>query len=74
MSKMRKQSFCAEEDMKRSVGIIKEIDRLGRTVIPKEIRERFCLSDNVEIIITEFGVVLRNPEYKLVRVSKDENK
>ena len=36
--------------MERGVGIIKEIDKLGRIVIPKELRERFFLSGNVEII------------------------
>ena len=57
--------------MKEIVGVIKEIDRLGRIVIPKELRERFALSESVEMIATEFGVVLRNPEYKLVRIDKD---
>ncbi len=54
------------------IGIIKEIDKLGRIVIPKEIRKRFGLNENVEIIATELGVVLRSPEYRLVRVEKDE--
>ena len=58
--------------MKAAVGIIKEIDKLGRIVIPKEFRERYGLTENVEILATEKGIVLRNPEYKLVRV--DENK
>ena len=58
--------------MKATVGIVKEIDKLGRIVIPKEFRERYGLSENVEIIATDKGIVLRNPEYKLVRV--DENK
>ena len=53
------------------VGVIKEIDRLGRIVIPKELRERFGLTDNVEIIATEQGIILRSPEYTLV---KTENK
>ena len=52
--------------MERGVGIIKEIDKLGRIVIPKELRERFFLSGNVEIIATEIGIVLRNPKYKLI--------
>lgn len=50
------------------VGVIKEFDKLGRIVVPKEIRERFGLNDRVEIIVTESGVLLRNPEFKLVRV------
>lgn len=50
------------------VGVIKEFDKLGRIVVPKEIRERFGLNDRVEIIVTESGILLRNPEFKLVRV------
>jgi len=58
--------------MKDIVGIIKEVDKLGRIVIPKEYRERFGLTDRVEIIATEMGIVIRNPEYRLVKVDKDE--
>ena len=32
------------------VGINKEIDSLGRLVIPKELRERFGLQKNVELV------------------------
>ena len=48
--------------MNEKAGIIKEIDNLGRIVIPKEIRERFQLDKGVEIVVTENGVLLRNPE------------
>ena len=58
--------------MKGVVGIIKEVDKLGRIVIPKELRERFGLSESVEMIVTESGIVLRNPKYKLVRVDGEE--
>ncbi len=58
--------------METTVGIIKEIDKLGRIVIPKEFRSRFGLSEHVEIIATEFGVLLRNPEYKLVKTNNNE--
>ena len=59
--------------MKNIVGIIRELDKQGRIVIPKEYRERFGLIRNVEIIGTEFGIVLRNPEYSLIKVDKDNN-
>ena len=58
--------------MKTTVGIIKEVDKLGRIVIPKELRERFGLTEKVEVIATEFGIVVRNPKYKLVRVEECE--
>ena len=58
--------------MKTSVGIIKEIDKLGRIVIPKEFRERYGVNDSVEIVPTESGIVIRNPEYKLVKINNDD--
>jgi AbrB family looped-hinge helix DNA binding protein len=53
--------------MKNSIGIIKEVDRLGRIVIPKEFRERFGLNEKVELVATESGILLRSPEYRLVK-------
>ena len=55
-------------------GILKEIDNLGRLVIPKELRERFNLDKEVEIIATENGVLIRNPEYVLVKKETVEQK
>ena len=57
--------------MKETVGVIKEIDNLGRIVVPKEMRERFFLGKRVEVIMTKEGVLLRNPEYELIRVKED---
>ncbi len=54
-------------DNKEFVGVIKGFDKLGRIVIPKELRERFALADEVEIVATKEGVLLRNPEYILVK-------
>ena len=51
----------------------KEIDKLGRIVIPKECRERFNLVDKVEIVLTEEGILIRNKEYVLVKTNP-ENK
>lgn len=52
----------------KKIGIIKELDKLGRLVIPRDLRERYNLSDNVEIIATEEGVLVRNPEYVLIKI------
>ena len=57
-----------------NVGIIKGFDKLGRIVIPKELRERFALNDTVEIIATSEGVLLKNPEYHLVKKEDEKNK
>ena len=58
--------------MNFATGIIKELDKLGRIVIPKELRARYGLSENVEIIATEDGILLRSPKYKLVKINDDE--
>lgn len=56
--------------MKNKIGVIKDIDNLGRLVIPKEMRDTFKLDKSVELVVTEEGVLVRNPKYKLVE--KDE--
>ena len=48
-----------------AVGIIKDIDKLGRIVIPKEYRDRFALDKDVEIVATKEGVLLRSSLYEL---------
>ena len=60
--------------MRNNVGIIKEIDKLGRIVIPKDLRERFDITECVEVVVTEFGILLRNPEYKLVKIENNTEK
>ncbi len=52
------------------VGVIKELDNLGRLVIPKEIRTLFSFDKEVEVIVMEDGILIRNPEYKLVKIEK----
>ncbi len=54
--------------MKNKIGIIREFDNLGRLVIPKEMRVLFNFEKEVEIVVTENGVLLRNPKYKLVKI------
>ena len=51
------------------IGIIKEIDRLGRIVIPKELRERYGLNlnDSVEIVATKDGLLIKKQEYYLIK-------
>ena len=58
--------------MKEYIGLIKEVDSLGRVVIPKEIRKAYKLEKEVEIIMTSDGVLLRNPRYDIVLLQKEE--
>ena len=53
--------------MDKNIGVIKEIDKLGRIVIPKEYRERLNLTNEVEIVLTKEGVLIKNTEYVLVK-------
>lgn len=53
------------------IGINKKADKLGRIVIPKEMRKLLNLENKVEIVMTEEGVLIRNPKYILSK--KDKN-
>lgn len=55
------------------VGIIKEIDALGRLQIPKEIRKRLGFEKNVELVVTEEGLLIRSDRYKLVETKKTDS-
>lgn len=57
----------------KNIGILKEIDNIGRIVIPKELRQRFQLEGPVELVITVEGVLIRNPKYELIEISKDRH-
>ena len=39
-----------------AIGVIKTFDKLGRIVIPKELRERYGFTEKVEIIATTEGL------------------
>ena len=49
-----------------NIGIQKELDSLGRLVIPKEFRQLYRLEQRVELITTKEGLLLRNPQYVTV--------
>ena len=53
------------------IGILKEFDKLGRIVIPKELRERYGFDGKVEIVATEEGVLIQSPNYVLTKVEKE---
>lgn len=60
--------------MNKNIGITKELDKLGRIVIPKEFRHRVGIEKEVEILVTDSGILLRNPEYILVKKEQKNNK
>lgn len=71
-TRCQKNSGLKRMKTKAIIGIIKEIDKLGRIVIPKEFRERFGLTEKVEVVATELGILIKNPEYKLVKIDKED--
>ena len=55
----------------KNIGIIKEIDNVGRIVVPKEFRERLGLENYVEMVMTTEGVLIRSSQYDLVKKIKE---
>ena len=51
----------------KKIGVKRDIDKLGRICIPKEMREMFRLEKEVEIQSTTECVLIRNPEYIVVK-------
>ena len=54
------------------IGIKKEIDNLERICIPKEMRRLFKLEREVELQITNEGILIKSPEYILVKRIKEK--
>lgn len=55
------------------IGIIKEIDNLGRLQIPKEIRKRLGLDNTVELIVTKDGLLIKSNKYRLIKINGTED-
>ena len=52
----------------KNVGLTREIDKLGRLVIPKEMRLKYHLESEVEILPTDEGILIRNPKYRIIEI------
>ena len=57
------------------VGMLINVDNLGRIVIPKEYREFYHISkkENVCLIGTTEGLLISNPKYKVIEITDDKN-
>ncbi len=55
------------------IGIKRKLEKNGRLVIPIELRDFYHFEDDkeVEIIATPEGVLITNPNYKMVKAEKD---
>ena len=57
----------------KGIGLVREVEKLGRLVIPKELREVYCLNGRVEIVTTDEGILIRNPKFKVVRIEESNS-
>jgi len=55
----------------KNIGIVKEIDDLGRLQIPKDIRITLGLNKKVQLVTTEEGLLIKSEEYKLVPINEE---
>ena len=53
------------------IGVVKEVDALGRICIPKDMRNAVGLTKEVELLVTSDGLLIRNPQYKLVKITEN---
>ena len=73
MRRLRSAHFLILEKIMKSrerVGITKEIDDLGRLQIPKDIRKKLGLDKNVELVVTEDGLLVKSEEYRLIKINE----
>lgn len=58
----------------KSTGIIREIDKLGRIVIPKEIRaiNKISAGDGLEIFVDEDMIILRKPQKNCIFCHRED--
>jgi len=54
------------------VGVVAEVDHLGRVHLPKKMREVYALEGEIEIVLVEDGILLRSPRYMLVERPEPE--
>ena len=58
-------------------GMQRKIDSLGRIVLPKEIRQFYYMKENdnnMEILPTDDGVLIRKPGYRVILVNEPSTK
>lgn len=58
-----------------NIGIVRKMDSLGRITLPKELRRVFQINkdDQIEILATDEGILLRIPNIEVKRTDKIES-
>ena len=59
----------------KSTGIVRKVDELGRIVIPKELRKKFCIEekDGLEIYVEDDRIILKKYEPSCVFCQNVDN-
>lgn len=59
----------------KSTGIVRKVDELGRIVIPKELRRKFCIEekDGLEIYVEDDKIILKKYEPSCVFCQNVDN-
>ena len=59
----------------KSTGIVRKVDELGRIVIPKELRKKFCIAekDGLEIYVEDDRIILKKYEPSCVFCQNVDN-
>ena len=59
-----------QKKRRSGIGVIKQIDKEGRMSVPMDMRKLFNMGKEVEVLPIEEGILIRNPEYVLVKKEK----
>lgn len=59
----------------KSTGIVRKVDELGRIVIPKELRKKFCIEekDGLEIYVENDKIILKKYESSCIFCQNADN-
>lgn len=66
---MINSSFCkvgGNMSIRKSTGIVRNLDKVGRIVLPKELRKSFCIADGE----TDIDIWMENDEIILAPIPK----
>lgn len=57
-----------------TIGRFRKIDKLGRLVIPKDLRDFYHINENtpIEIVATQNGILIKTPDYFVIKKDSGE--
>ena len=64
--------FILGSNIMSDKGIKRTVDKIGRVYLPTEIRQQYNLEKEIELVPTTEGVLIRNPQYVLVKKAEEK--